>query len=74
MELSINKEELNTKLVELFTNNLLMNASQQNLDQEEISAHLILNKKKIAQDAQNVVNIVFAAYGVVDTPAEESAE
>lgn len=70
MELTINKEDLKNKLVELFTNNLLASAAQQELDQEETNAHLVLNRKKIQADADQVVALVFAAYGVVDTPTE----
>lgn len=70
MELTINKEDLNAKLVALFTNNVAINIAQQGLDEEEVNAHMVINRKKIQADADQVVSLVFAAYGVVDTPTE----
>lgn len=66
MEIVVKKDELNAKLVELFTNNLRSNAVAQNLDEEEINAHLVLNKKKILQDAANITNLVFGVYGKIE--------
>lgn len=70
MELTINKEDLNAKLVALFTNNVAINIAQQGLDEEEVNAHMVINRKKIQADADQVTNLVFSAYGVVDTPTE----
>ena len=65
MEIVVKRDELNTKLVEMLTSSLLANASQQNLDQEEVNAHLVLNRKKIQADADQITNLVFSAYGYV---------
>lgn len=72
MEIVVKRDELNAKLVEMFTNSLHANAAQQNLDEEEVNAHLVLNRKKIQADADQVTDLVFTAYGAVEVPAESA--
>ena len=69
------KFEVDTDTVlEIVTNKMLANvetnAKAQGLSDEEVAATLVLNKKKVAQDAQNIV--VFFTGLFVQAPTEES--
>lgn len=75
MEITVNKADLVVKINDLLINNVLAQCAQQGLDEEETNAHVVLNRKKAVQDAVNIANLVFAAYGYNEEPAvEESAE
>ena len=67
------KFEVDTDTVlEIVTNKMLANvetnAKAQGLSDEEVAATLVLNKKKVAQDAQNIV--VFFTGLFVQAPTE----
>jgi len=65
MELVVKKEELVENLVKLLNKNLLESIAQNGItDEEEINAHIVLNRKKFAQEAENIANVVFVSYGV----------
>ena len=77
MEIVVKKEELVQKLIDQFVANVVKSCQDNNLTEEETQAHIIVNKRKIIQDASNIASLVFVAYGVVDAPvdtAEEKAE
>lgn len=52
--------------------NIETNARAQGLSEEEVAATLVLNKKKISQDAQNLAAFFTALY--VQAPAESPTE
>ena len=52
--------------------NIEANAKAQGLSDEEVAATVVLNKKKIAQDAQNLAVFFTGLY--VQAPAESSTE
>lgn len=64
MELVVNKDELVEKIISIFRSKIIDASKQQGFDEEETNAHLILNRKKFAEDANNIANLVFAAYGI----------
>jgi len=71
MEIVVNKEDLELKLVELFKKNMLISLAQNNItDPEEINAHQVLGKKKILSDSKSISELVFQAYGVNEEIAE----
>lgn len=74
MEIVVKKDELIAKVIDLATQNLLNQCHQAGLDEEETNAHLVINRKKLAEEAQNIANIVFVAYGVNEEVPAESAE
>ena len=69
------KFEVDTDTVlEKVTNQMLLNvennAKAQGLSEEEVAATVVLNKKKIAKDAQGITVFFTSLY--VETPKEES--
>ena len=67
MEIVVNKEDLQKKIVEIFNNNLLANLEQNSItDETEVKAHQVVNKKRFDQEAANIANLVFTAYGVTE--------
>ena len=63
-------------ILEKVTNQMMLNvennAKSQGLSEEEVAATMVLNKKKIAQDAQNIAVFFTGLY--VQAPAEETQE
>ena len=65
MEIVVNKEDLENKLIDLFNRNMLISLAQNNVtDPEEINAHQVIGKKKITNDAKSIAALVFQAYEV----------
>lgn len=60
LQLAINK----------MTDNIAANAKAQGLSDEEVAATLVLNKKKVANDAQNITAFFVGLY--VEAPKEET--
>lgn len=68
MEITTTKEVLAEKLIVKMTSNVLAGLAGKDLDQEEIDATLVLNKKKIHNDANVIAELVFRSFE--DQPAE----
>jgi hypothetical protein len=68
MEITTNKETLVENLINQMTSNVISGLSGKDLDQEEIDATLVLNKKKIANDANVIADLVFKSFA--EHPAE----
>lgn len=62
MEITITKESLVSKLVDLYTKNLIDSCNDNGLDDEEKNAYLVLHRKRINQDAENIADLIFKAY------------
>ena len=74
MEFTVDTDTLALKLADKMFQNIEANAKGQGLSEEEVQATLVLNKKKIANDANQIAIFVKSAYGIVDQPAENTAE
>ena len=68
MEITTNKETLAENLIAQMTKNVIAGLTGKDLDQEEIDATLVLNKKKIANDANVIADLVFKSFA--DQPEE----
>ena len=62
MEITTNRDNLVEKLLAQMTNNVIAGLTGKDLDQEEIDATLVLNKKKIANDANVIADLVFKSF------------
>lgn len=62
MEITITKESLVSNLVDLYTKNLIDSCNDNGLDDEEKNAYLVLHRKRINQDAENIADLIFKAY------------
>lgn len=62
MEITITKESLVSNLIDLYTKNLIDACNDNGLDDEEKNAYLVLHKKRITQDANNIADLIFNAY------------
>lgn len=62
MEITTTQENLTEKLIAKMTQNVINGLEGKDLDQEEKDATLVLNKKKIANDANVIAGLVFAAF------------
>lgn len=61
MQITITKEELIDNLKTLFSNEFKDSLKETDLDEDEKNANVVLSKKRIAQDAENIANVVFKA-------------
>ncbi len=61
MQITITKEELIDNLKTLFSNEFKDSLEETDLDEDEKNANVVLSKKRIAQDAENIANVVFKA-------------
>ena len=68
MEITTTKENLLEKLIAQMTNNVIAGLASQELSEEEVNATLVLNKKKIANDANVITELVFKS--LAEQPAE----
>lgn len=59
MEITTTKENLVENLIKQMTNNVTAGLAGKDLNQEEIDATLVLNKKKIDNDANVIAELVF---------------
>jgi hypothetical protein len=62
MEITTTKENLIEKLVQSLNNNLLVNLANSDLDEDEKQANIVLARKSILSDAQNISDMVFKAF------------
>ena len=62
MEITTTKENLIEKLVQSLNNNLLANLANSDLDEDEKQANIVLARKSILNDAQNISDVVFKAF------------
>lgn len=72
MKFEVDTDTILEVIEKKMTENIANNATAQGLSEEEVAATLVLNKKKIAQDAQNLAVFFTGLY--VQAPAEETAE
>jgi hypothetical protein len=61
MEITTTRENLVENLIKQMTSNVISGLSGKDLDQEEIDATLVLNKKKIDNDANVIADLVFTS-------------
>ena len=69
VEITTTKENLLEKLIAQMTNNVIAGLASQELSEEEVNATLVLNKKKIANDANVITELVFKSL-TAEQPAE----
>lgn len=69
MEITTTKENLLEKLIAQMTSNVIAGLASQELSEEEVNATLVLNKKKIANDANVITELVFKSLAA-EQPAE----
>ena len=62
--LNITKEELVENLKKFFSGEFIKSLDELNLDEEEKQANIVLSRKKIQEDAENIANLVFNASGI----------
>lgn len=70
MKFEVDTDTILEKIKDKMLSNIEANARGQQLSEEEIAATVVLNKKKIAQDAQNLAVFFTALY--VEEPKDES--
>ncbi len=59
-----NKEELSTKIYDLFLDDFLESLEATDLSQEEKDANVVLAKRKMQGDADNLTDVIYKAYGL----------
>jgi len=64
MEITTTHELLLEKLINQVTDNVLASISQNDLNQEEIEASMVLNKRNIERDAKAIADLVFSSFSV----------
>ena len=62
MEITTTKDVLVQNLTKFFTTDLSDNLDKSGLDKEEKDANMVLARKKIAADAENVALMVFKSF------------
>lgn len=62
-KITIEKEDLINKITTMFNDDFVKSLEETDLDDDEKHANIILSKKKIKSDAENIAEIVFKAYG-----------
>lgn len=72
MKFEVDTDTILEKITTKMLSNLAENAKAQGLTEEEVNATVVLNKKKITQDAQNIAVFVTGLY--VTPPAEPVSE
>ena len=68
MKFEVDTDTVLEKIVNRVTENLEANVRASGLSEEEVAATIILNKKKLAADAQNLAAFFVSLY--VETPTE----
>jgi len=63
-KLTITKEGLIENLKKYFSGEFIKSLDETELDEEERQANIVLSRKKIAIDAENLANMVFEAYSI----------
>jgi hypothetical protein len=62
MEIKTTKEELKDRLVTFLNEDFLKSLETTDLDQDEKEANIVLSRKKILADADNISTLVFKAF------------
>lgn len=71
MKFEVDTDTILQIVADKMVSNLVDNAKAQGLDEEEVQATIILNRKKITKDAQNLAAFFVGLY--VTSPAENPA-
>lgn len=58
-----NKKELVDKIAQYLSVDFLKTLESTDLDDDEKQANIVLSRKKIKTDAENIAELVFKAYG-----------
>lgn len=70
MKFEVDTDTILEKVTNQMLSNIANNARGQGLSEEEVEATVVLNKKKIAKDAQNLAVFFTGLY--VEKPADEA--
>lgn len=62
-KINLTKEELIENLKKYFSEAFIKDLDELQLDEDERQANIVLSRKKIQQDAENLANMVFDASG-----------
>jgi len=62
MEITTTKELLVENIIKYFNADLMIKLEETDLDQDEKDANVVLSKKKILSDANNIADIVFKSF------------
>jgi len=62
MEITTTKELLVENIIKYFNADLMIKLEETDLDQDEKDANVVLSKKKIIADANNIADIVFKSF------------
>ena len=62
MEITTTKELLVENIIKYFNADLMVKLEETDLDQDEKDANVVLSKKKIIADANNIADIVFKSF------------
>lgn len=63
MEIVTNKENMINILIKYLSEDFLKNLETVDLDQDEKDANVVLSRKRIKSDAENIATLVFKAFG-----------
>ena len=72
MKFEVDTDTVLADILAKLTENVANNSKGQGLSEEEVAATLVLNKKKLAQDAQNLAVFFTGIY--VQAPVEETKQ
>lgn len=61
-KIKISKEELVENLKQHFTKEFIDSLEKTDLDQDEKDANIVLSRRKIIADAENIADLVFKVY------------
>lgn len=73
MEIKIDSETMVQDIFNKMMENVANSAKSQGLDEEEVTATLVLNKKKIEQEASNLAGFLASVFAPELLKTEESA-
>jgi len=62
MEITTSKENMIEKIQKYLTDDFAKNLEEADLDQDEKDANVVLSRKKIRKDAENITELVFKAF------------
>jgi len=74
MKFEVDTDTILQKITDKMLSNIADNARGQGLTDEEVNATIVLNRKKVAQDAQNIAVFITGLYvqAPTEAPKEES--
>jgi hypothetical protein len=62
MEITTTREVLEDKLLKFLSEDFLNSLKETDLDEDEKQANVVLSRKRTAENAKNITNIVFKAF------------